>query len=242
MATACPPQDSAKKAVWVQTQDAPVSGQQSQAESILAQIAQSAWPHFCCLHIHNSQLGHEATIQLAKCSLPTLKVLDLSFNQLDEAAMTALVQGSWPQLATVTLAADRLLNADALATISTAAFRSLSQLSLAGMNMDNACTPNITLLHNQLEHLSLADTAIDAAALSEMASAPWPHLQRLTLKGNSLTASAMVTLVSAQMPKLSDLNLADNALDSFAIKSLVEGTWTGLAISVFTTISWMTVE
>ena len=66
----------------------------SQAESILAQMAQCEWPRLRRLSVPNSRLGHAALTQLATCSWPKLQELDLNFSHLDEAGMPALVQGS----------------------------------------------------------------------------------------------------------------------------------------------------
>lgn len=66
----------------------------SQAESVLAQMAQCEWPCLRRLSVPNSRLGHAALTQLATCSWPKLQELDLNFSHLDEAGMPALVQGS----------------------------------------------------------------------------------------------------------------------------------------------------
>ena len=104
----------------------------------------------------------------------------------------------------------------------------LKQLSLAGIKLDHAHTHSLVLLHNQLECLNLADTAVDAAALLEVASAPWPHLQGLVLEGNKLKASAIGSLALVQMPSLYDLHLADHQVDFVAAKYLAEGAWSRL--------------
>ena len=199
----------------------------SQAEAVVAQLAQRNWQDLRCLGMPKNKLGHAAMTQLAKYSWEMAVVLDLSNNQLDEAAMTALSKGGWPCLRNLILDANQSLSATALAVIPTAAtWVNLEELSLAGINLDKRHICSILPLHNQLHSLNLAYTGVDAAALSQIASSTWPCLQWLSLNGNRLTANAMASLALAgQMPELYELKLSDNHLDAGALQYVVKGSW-----------------
>lgn len=198
----------------------------SHGEALMAQMAQLEWPCLKNLSLDSSWLGHACFTKLAKWSAPRLETLNLACNHMDQAAMTALVQGSWPLLTKLVLDNDRPLHAAALAVISTAApWECLRKLSLRGNQLDNSHIRSVALLHDQLEHLDLSNTALDAAALAPMASQPWPHLQSLSMKSNNLTASAIAILASAQMPELHNMNMADNHLCSVAADFLVKSAW-----------------
>lgn len=101
----------------------------------------------------------------------------------------------------------------------------LSQLGQAGAKLDKSCFHSVALLHGQLQLLNLDNTNIDATALSQLTSVPWPCLQYLWLGGNKLTADAIAILVLAEMPNMVGLNLVNNQLDAAAAWHLAGGNW-----------------
>ena len=193
---------------------------------VIAQIALSDWPSVTSLMLMDNKLGHKSMLHLAKGLWPNLDELDLSSNQLDTAAMTALVQGNWPLLTSLVLKANSSLGPAAVALIPTAAhWASLSKLNLALIQLDSSCTLSIALLHNQLQHLNLSSTGIDAAALLQLTAVPWPQLWRLSLEGNRLNAEAIASLVLAELPELLILDLADNKLSAAAARHIGKSNW-----------------
>lgn len=70
---------------------------------------------------------------------------------------------------------------------------------------------------------------IGAAALSQIASSPWPHLQSLGLAGNRLQANAIASLVAARMPESTSLRSQRNKLDAAAARHLATGAWLKLS-------------
>ena len=202
----------------------------SQAEDIMTHMAQSDWPGFEQLDFRHSTLSPTAFHQLGKGSWSGLHTLDLCDNPLSEAAIAALVQGNWPMLTKLALVPSPFIVAAKMPGIPTAAkWPSLASLNLVRMKLNTACVHGIALLHDQLRELDLSYTDIGAAALSQIASSPWPHLQRLGLAGNRLQANAIASLVAAHMPTLTSLRLQRNKLDAAAARHLATGAWLKLS-------------
>ena len=192
----------------------------------MAHIAQLPWPCLTSLTLRIGRLNCASMHQLATASWPRLEHLDLGRNQLDEAAMTALVQCNWPLLTSLDLSSNPSLSSAALTLIPKAAdWAFLSRLSLTHMKLDSSRTHSIAMLHNRLQHLDLAFTGLDAAALSQLTALPWPQLQRLTLEGNRLTADTIASLVSAEIPNLVHINLATNQMHAAAARYLGSSNW-----------------
>lgn len=173
----------------------------SQAGEIIAQMGRSNWPCIEDLHLSHMSPNPAPVNQLANASQPSS---DLSNSQLDEVAAASLTQGNWPLLTRLVVE---------------------SSLSLY---LDGPYLHKLTLLHNQLEHLALAYSDIDAAALSQIATSPWPQLQSLVLVGNRLQADAIASLALAQIPNLQHLDLGGNKLNAAAAKLLSKGSWLNL--------------
>lgn len=200
----------------------------SQAERVLAQLAQSDWPCLEQLKLTNTPLSLATIKQLAAGSWPRLRSLDFTNDKLDVEAMTALIQGHWPMLTRLVLDSNATSSAVPAALIpNSASWASLSNLSLKRMKLNASCLHSILLLHNQLERLNLA--VIGAAALAQLVSSPWPQLQHLTLESNRLGADAIASLALADMPNLKSLDLKHNKLDAAAASCLVKGRWLKLS-------------
>ena len=201
-----------------------------QPEGVIAYMAQANWPCIEDLTFFHSTLDPASMHLLAKGSWPRLQNLRLSNCQLDTEAVTALIQVKRPMLGSLILGSDPSLSAVGSAVIPTAAnWASLTCLRLVHFELNAACGHNIMLLHDQLKILDLACTDIDAVALSQIASSPWPHLQKLVLSGNKLQAGAIASLVVAHVPNLTYLCLENNRLDAVAARHLAKGRWPKLS-------------
>ena len=231
------PQLAAHASVYVVTPQAVQPGQHVAAA--LAGLHSSGWrpvsnttgPADLTLY---STLHSVAVRQLVTYLRPHPKSLCLKGVYLDEGAMKALTSANWPLLRSLYVDKGWLLNATAIATIANApSCALLARLRLAHVKLDSACTHRLTLLHHRLQRLSLAFTDMDAAAMSQLFSVPWPQLQHLAIKGNTMTADSVAQLVSASMPKLIVLRLEDNKLTAPAMRHLAKGKWPklkGLAV------------
>ena len=113
---------------------------------------------------------------------PQLEKVQLSNNQLDADAISAIAQAKWPCLRQFTLESN--------------------MLGVAGMQHLVSCS------WPRLFHLCLEDVGMNASAVHCLTQGQWPALQILLLDGNNIDASGVSYLVQGNWPLLCSLSLS----------------------------------
>ena len=139
--------------------------------------------------------------------------------------MTALMSASWPMLKRMKLHYAVVGRAAIAAIAKAKSCARLTELSICYSKLDSACTHSLTLMHQRLRSLYMEATGMDAAAMIQLFSMPWPQLQNLVLAGNTLAPTTVEELVSVSMPNLRALSIRDSHLRAAAVHYLARGNW-----------------
>ena len=155
---------------------------------IVSQLVKGTWTSLVYLDLMDCDLRAPDFLVLSQGNWPGLKSLDVSHNCLDAEGMASLAKGNWPVLMCFSLGSNPTLDAAAIAHVSAANWPiRLLDLSHNRVSTDMAAELADLQLPN-LMHLYLTNTALTAAAVSELARADWPILKYLTLGHDDLDA------------------------------------------------------
>lgn len=142
---------------------------------------------------------------LSQGNWPNLAELDISGNSLDAEGMSLLANGNRPLLAIISLSFSPTLDANAVAHLSAVNWPTKRlTISDTPFNPDTAAKL-ANLQCPNLKELYLTESALTAAAMSELARADWPSLRMLVAGHDDLDAlGILLGLAKVEEPKSHD--------------------------------------
>ena len=190
--------------------------------------------------------SHSPSGQGAQSAGFDAQVLDLSNNQLEDAAITHLAAASWPCLGRLDLSCTglghaglqqlwRSISTDSSSSSSSRCWPALTDLNVSGNNMLHGSLFLPAPLSGtagaatgwacQLTGLDLSDTSLSTSSIQQLTKVSWPRLERIILSGNSLPASAIEQLTKAHRSYLKQLDLSRSGLATAATRHLIQACW-----------------
>ncbi len=156
-------------------------------------------------------------------SRPMLRLLDLSYSNLNNEGVHRLVHGDWPMLTGLNLS-NNIFAPTALGWLARANWSLLTTLDLSGNMLTAVALQSLSFADlPHIQTLDLSACGLDGTAVQCLAHADWAHLQCLRLEDNcDLGHQAAVYLTQANWPLLKDLNVS---LTNIPISSLFVGGW-----------------
>ncbi|KAL3151644.1 hypothetical protein ABBQ38_012634 [Trebouxia sp. C0009 RCD-2024] len=163
----------------------------------IAHLSAARWP-LEGLKLDHMPVTAARAAELAKLRLPNLNSISLCGARLTAAAMSGLVEASWPRLSCFSLRYDNL---DAV--------------------MQHLCKMQLPAL----ESLDLAHASLTEEGAHCLASGQWPFLTKLELSCNNLSAKAVEHIASGVWPRLQCLSLYGNPIGHVGAQHLTKGDW-----------------
>ena len=193
--------------------------------AIIAQLAKGNFSSLGYLKLSKCGLAAQSCLHLSQGNWPALEHLELANNGIDAEGMALLAKANWPSLLELELSYNPVLDAKAIAHLSTAKWPLLS-LGLSHTLVTAAMAAELSQLQlSNLMTVSLIETGLTAAAVSELARADWAVLKTLQLDHNALDAAAIQHLCRMHMPRLERLSLQYATITDAAAFWLAQGSW-----------------
>ena len=152
-------------------------------------LAQLHWPMLAVLSLGGTDMALNQWRELGQNGLPYLRTLGLSDCGADAAGLAELIQGNFPLLQTLDLAASRAIDMRCILLLISAKWPHLKKLDLSFNKLDD-------------EHIA------------QLAKGKWPQLEVLNLSHNiKLTAHAINLVRKANWPLMNSVGLHGLPLD-----------------------------
>lgn len=160
---------------------------------------------------------------LVSGSRPMLRVLDLSYSNLNNEGVHRLVHGDWPMLTELNVS-NNSFAPTALGSLARANWSLLTTLNLSGNMLTASALQSLSCADlPHLQTLDLSACGLDGTAMQCLAHAGWVQLKCLRLENNfDLDQQAAFGLTQANWPFLKDLNVF---LTHIPISLLFVGGW-----------------
>lgn len=176
------------------------------------------------LALFSTQLGDQGLgFLLSSPHLSKLRILDLSFNQLDDVAMRRWQDHRLEQLEDLDLGVNRLQDDGLYAITRAQGLEQLKHLRLHNNAIGaKSCRVLATSQHlEQLETLDLSSNPIEDAGVQALAEGHWPSLRVLDLCRCQITLQGILELTqSPAFPALEQLELEGNRIPQAGYKAL----------------------
>ena len=159
---------------------------------VVSQLVQGSWTSLWRLCLARCELKGKDFLLLSQGDWPNLANLDVSGNSLDAEGMALLANGNWPLLANIRLSFSSTLDANVVAHLSAAEWP-IQHLAIPNTPFNADMAANLAhLKYPNLRSLFLVDSALTAAAMSELARADWPSLRMLIVGHDDLDAMSVL--------------------------------------------------
>jgi uncharacterized protein (TIGR02996 family) len=181
------------------------------------------------LDVHRSNLGHAGLLALlASPHLPDLRSLNLCENNLHRGSVRALLEHDWPGLEHLDLSCNEIGDAAVRMLARTKHLPQLRSLNLGINNFSDRALADLAKAGWSLRSLDIGPCTSGTKGLKALARAPWlPGLVALDLFGTELSPEAVRVLAAAPWTGLRRLHLTDCNLDDAAVFALLEAPWLG---------------
>ena len=152
------------------------------------------------LELHENEFFGASSLEyLVQGNWPKLSYLDLSFTEIDDAAIKVLTQGNWPLLETLYLQSAKIT--------------SIGVEAIANQTK-----------WPQLKSLNLSYNDITDEGIRILSQGNWLQLEILHLEGIKITSTGVEAIID-KWPKLKLLNLSSNNIKDECFKILSRGNW-----------------